>query len=79
MPIHAVPKPHSTDLRMLTDQSASKFSLNSMIVRDDIKGYPLDNMKDLAEECQNMLTPHFLHFRFFSCFISIITQADSIW
>jgi len=50
MPIHAIPKPHSTDLRMVTDQSASKFSLNSMIVRDDIKGYPLDNMRHLGEE-----------------------------
>ena len=41
MPIFAVPKPHSTDLRMVTDQSAGKFSLNSMIPREDIIGYPL--------------------------------------
>ena len=50
MPIHAVPKPGSSDLRMVTDQSAGRFSLNSMIARDDIKGYPLDNMKHLGEE-----------------------------
>ena len=31
MLIFAVPKPHSTDLRMVTDQSAGKYSLNSMI------------------------------------------------
>ena len=35
---------------MVTDQSAGNFSLNSMIARDDIKGYPLDSMKHLGEE-----------------------------
>jgi hypothetical protein len=35
---------------MVTDQSAGPFSLNSMIARDDIKGYPLDNMKHLGEQ-----------------------------
>jgi hypothetical protein len=49
MPIHAVPKPHSTDLRMVTDQSAGQYSLNSMILHSDIAGYPLDNMKRLGE------------------------------
>ena len=32
MPIHAVPKPHSTDLHMVADHSAGQFSLNSMIL-----------------------------------------------
>ena len=50
MPIRAVPKPGSTDLHMVTDQSAGQFSLNSMIPRDGIKGYPLDSMKHLGEE-----------------------------
>jgi hypothetical protein len=49
MPIHAVPKPNSDDLRMVTDQSAGEFSLNSMIPREAISGYPLDNMKRLGE------------------------------
>ena len=49
MPIHAIPKPHSTDLQMVTDQSAGPFSLNSMIACSDIMGYPLDNMKHLGE------------------------------
>lgn len=49
MPIHAVPKPNSDDLRMVTDQSAGNFSLNSMIPREDIRGYPLDNMKRLGD------------------------------
>ena len=44
MPIFAVPKPHSTNLRMVTDQSAGKYSLNNMIPREDIIGYPLDNL-----------------------------------
>jgi len=49
MPIHAVPKPRSTDLRMVTDQSAGQYSLNFMIPHAGIAGYPLDNMKRLGE------------------------------
>jgi hypothetical protein len=49
MPIHAVPKPHSTDLRLVTNHSTGKYSLNSMINREDIAGYPLDNMTHLGE------------------------------
>jgi len=49
MPIFAVPKPHSADLRMVTDQSTGKYSLNSMICREDIVGYPLDNLQHLGE------------------------------
>lgn len=37
------------NLQMVTDQSAGKFSLNSMIAREDIRSYPLDNMKHLGE------------------------------
>jgi hypothetical protein len=48
MPIHAVPKPNSSELRMVTDQSVGEFSLNSMIPRQDISGYPLDNMTQLG-------------------------------
>ena len=49
MPVFAIPKPHSTDLRMVTHQSAGNHSLNSMIPRDDIVGYPLDNLRHLGE------------------------------
>ena len=49
MPIHAVPKPHSSDLRLVTNHSTGAFSLNSMIKREDICGYPLDNMTHLGE------------------------------
>jgi hypothetical protein len=49
MPIHAVPKPHSADLRLVTNHSAGNYSLNSMIKKEDIAGYPLDNMTHLGE------------------------------
>ena len=49
MPVFAIPKPHSTDLRMVTHQSAGNHSLNSMIPREDIIGYPLDNLRHLGE------------------------------
>ena len=50
MPIHAVPKTiRSQDLRLVTNHSAGKYSLNSMIKREDICGYPLDNMTHLGE------------------------------
>jgi len=49
MPVHAVPKPNSSDLHMVTDHSASPFSLNSMVNHDLVTGYPLDNMTHLGE------------------------------
>lgn len=49
MPIHAVPKPHSTNLRLVMNHSAGEYSLNSMIKCDDIAGFPLDNMTHLGE------------------------------
>ena len=49
MPAHAVPKPNSSDLRMVTDHSASPYSLNSMVYHDQVTGYPLDNMTHMGE------------------------------
>jgi len=49
MPIYAVPKPNSTDFRLITDQSFSKYSLNSMIDHNCVTGYPLDNLTHLGE------------------------------
>ena len=49
MPIYAVPKPHSTDLRLVTDHSYGKYSLNSMIQHDKVTGFPLDNMVHFGE------------------------------
>jgi hypothetical protein len=47
MPIHAVPKPHSENLRLINDQSAGKFSLNSMIIWPDVGKTKLDTLTDL--------------------------------
>jgi hypothetical protein len=55
MPAHAVPKPNSTDLRMVTDHSAGPFSLNSMIDHEQVTGFPLNNMTHMGE----MLLAHF--------------------
>ena len=44
MPVHAVPKPNSSDLRLITDHSFGPFSLNSMILRNSQPSYPLDNL-----------------------------------
>jgi hypothetical protein len=49
MPIYAVPKPHSSDFRLVTDQSYGKYSLNSMIKHEKVTGYPLDNMVHFGE------------------------------
>lgn len=49
MPIHTVPKPHSSDLCLVTNHKAGAFSLNLMIKREDICGYLLDNMMHLGE------------------------------
>jgi hypothetical protein len=49
MPIYAVPKPGTTDLRLVNDHSAGKFSLNSMIEHASVTGYPLDNLHQLGQ------------------------------
>jgi hypothetical protein len=49
MPIHAVPKPGSDDLRLVTNYSAGKFAVNSMIHTASIRGFPLDNMRHIGE------------------------------
>jgi len=60
MPIFTIPKPHSTDLWMVTDQSTRKYSLNSMIPREDIIGYPLDNLQHLGKF---LLSMHLIQIR----------------
>jgi hypothetical protein len=49
MPIHAIPKPHSTDLCLVTDYSARPFSLNNMINHSQVTGFPLNNVLYLGE------------------------------
>jgi hypothetical protein len=48
-PVYAVPKPHSSNLRMVTDHSAGSFPLNHMINKPLIKGVPLDNLSHLGQ------------------------------
>ena len=49
MPIYTVPKPHSTDLCLVTDHSVGFFSLNKIIDHSSVTGFPLDNMLHLGE------------------------------
>ncbi|KAF8809075.1 hypothetical protein BYT27DRAFT_7222633 [Phlegmacium glaucopus] len=49
MPIHAVEKPNSTNLCLVTDHSAGPFSLNHMIDHSKVTGFPLDNLHHLGE------------------------------
>ena len=49
MPNYVVPKPHSSDWRLVNDLSAGPYSLNSMVDRQFITGYPLDNLMNLGE------------------------------
>ena len=46
-PIHVVPKPRSEKLRLVNDHSAGRFSLNSMIAREDVMGAKMDSIADL--------------------------------
>jgi hypothetical protein len=47
-PVHVVPKPNSSKLRLVVDHSAGEFSLNSMINLDDSSGVKLDGMRSLG-------------------------------
>jgi hypothetical protein len=49
MPIHAVPKPNSTDLRLVNDHSAGRFALNNMIDHSRVTGFPWDSLHHLGE------------------------------
>ena len=46
-PIHAVPKPRSEKLRLVNDHSAGPYSLNSMILREDVVGAQMDAVSNL--------------------------------
>ncbi|PPQ92713.1 hypothetical protein CVT25_014020 [Psilocybe cyanescens] len=48
-PTYQIPKAGTSEFRLVTDHSAGPFSLNSMIPRKYIAGYPLDNMTHLGE------------------------------
>ena len=46
-PIHVVPKPRSEKFRLVNDHSTGRFSLNSMIAREDVVGAKMDSITDL--------------------------------
>jgi hypothetical protein len=46
-PIHAVPKPNSSDLRLVNNQSKGEFALNAMILHADVAGAFLDTLHHL--------------------------------
>ncbi|KAI0819140.1 hypothetical protein BC628DRAFT_1342399 [Trametes gibbosa] len=58
MPIHVVPKPHSNKLRLVNDQSAGSFSLNSMIRPEAIKGAVLDGIPALGDSLRAFRRAH---------------------
>ena len=47
-PIHAVPKLCSKKLQMVINQSTGSFSPNSMISKEDVKGFLLNDMRHLG-------------------------------
>ena len=49
MPVHAVPKPNSSDLQLITDHLAGPFSFNSMIPCNTHATHPLDNLHLLGK------------------------------
>ncbi len=59
MPIYAVPKPGSTDLRLVNNHSAGPYALNSMIDHSLVTRYPLDNLHQLGNMLLDLhvLTP----------------------
>jgi hypothetical protein len=49
MPQYVIPKPHAGGWRLVNDLSAGSFSLNSMVDRCFILGFPLDNLSHFGE------------------------------
>jgi hypothetical protein len=48
LPLHTIPKEGSDGLRLINDQSAGEYSLNSMISCDDIARMCMDGIKELG-------------------------------
>jgi len=49
MPLYVIPKPHLADWHLVDDLSAGPYSLNSMVDRHFVMGYPLDNLAQLGK------------------------------
>jgi hypothetical protein len=48
MPIHVIPKPHSVNLRLITNLSAGDFAPNTMIEKNNVSNLPLTTISDLG-------------------------------
>ena len=48
IPLHAIPKPESSDFCLVVDHSAGEFSPNSCIQRNEIEGVKLDGIHALG-------------------------------
>jgi len=57
-PIHAVPRPQDDKLRLVIDHSYGKYSLNSMISREDITGVRLDGLRTFGASLIAFRTQH---------------------
>jgi len=57
MPIGVVPKPHSTNLRLVTDHSAGDHALNNFITRAD-SSIKLDNLQHFGSILRAVISEH---------------------
>lgn len=58
MPIHAVPKPNSDKLRLVTNHSAGPYSLNSMISKIAISGVVMDGVPAIGQALRKFRREH---------------------
>jgi hypothetical protein len=48
MPLHVIPKPNSTNFRLITDLSAGTYAPNTMIQKSDVANLPMDSISELG-------------------------------
>ncbi|KAF8833112.1 hypothetical protein BDN67DRAFT_1017935 [Paxillus ammoniavirescens] len=58
IPVHAMPKPHSTKFRLIVDHSAGTYSLNSIIDCDLIMGIKMDGIQSLGRLLLDFCAKH---------------------
>ncbi|TFY52988.1 hypothetical protein EVJ58_g9702 [Rhodofomes roseus] len=58
MPVHAVPKPNTDKLRLVTNHSAGPFALNSMITKQAIAGVVMDGVPAIGYALREFRRKH---------------------
>ncbi|KIK77951.1 hypothetical protein PAXRUDRAFT_165311, partial [Paxillus rubicundulus Ve08.2h10] len=58
IPVHAVPKPHSTKLHLIVNHSTGTHSLNSMIDHNLIAGVKMDGIQSLGQSLLDFCVKH---------------------